>query len=94
LSFPKGYLLVAISAAAFGTLPVFARFAYQAGIDTPTLLFLRFNLAALVMFGWMILRKEPLPRGKNLAILFAARPPKIKKKKVFQVDNRPGKPSI
>ncbi len=69
MSYIKGVILVAISAAAFGTLAIFGRFAYQAGMDTSTLLFLRFSLAALVMFAWMRFRKECLPRGKDLAIL-------------------------
>jgi drug/metabolite transporter (DMT)-like permease len=61
-----GILLIAISAASFGTLAIFGRYAYEAGLDTFTLLFLRFTIAALVMFGLLFLRRETLPRGRTL----------------------------
>ena len=37
-----GILLIVLSAASFGTLAIFGRYAYAAGMDTFTLLFLRF----------------------------------------------------
>jgi drug/metabolite transporter (DMT)-like permease len=61
-----GILLIAISATAFGTLAVFGRFLYAAGLDTFTILFLRFGCAALFMAMILLLRKEKLPRGKIL----------------------------
>ena len=64
-----GILLIAISAASFGTLAIFGRFAYADGMDTFTVLFLRFGLAASFMTSILILRKEPYPRGKILAQL-------------------------
>jgi drug/metabolite transporter (DMT)-like permease len=64
-----GILLIAISAASFGTLAIFGRFAYADGMDTFTVLFLRFGLAASFMTIVLILRKEPYPRGKILAQL-------------------------
>jgi drug/metabolite transporter (DMT)-like permease len=61
-AFPwTGALLVVFSAAGFGTLAIFGRFAYAAGMDAPTILFLRFSLAALVMLVWLRLRGEALP---------------------------------
>ena len=60
----SGILLIAISAAAFGTLAIFGRWAYTAGIDTLTLLFLRFTIAALLMSIVLMVRHENLPRGK------------------------------
>jgi drug/metabolite transporter (DMT)-like permease len=66
---PVGILLIVISAASFGTLAIFGRYAYAAGIDTLTLLFLRFTFAALLMGLFMILRREPLPRGRILLLL-------------------------
>jgi drug/metabolite transporter (DMT)-like permease len=57
----SGALLVIFSAAGFGTLAIFGRFAYAAGMDAPTILFLRFSLAALVMLVWLRLRGETLP---------------------------------
>lgn len=64
-----GILLVVISATTFGTLPILSRYAYDAGLNVSTLLFLRFTLAALVLIGLLWLRREPLPRGGVLAQL-------------------------
>lgn len=64
-----GILLIAISAASFGTLAIFGRFAYNNGMDVFTVLFLRFGLAASFMTLLLILRKEPYPRGRILAQL-------------------------
>ena len=62
-----GILLIGISAASFGTLAIFGRFAYADGMDTFTVLFLRFGLSAAFMTFLLILRKEPYPRGRILA---------------------------
>ncbi len=64
-----GILLIAFSAAAFGTLAILGRYAYAAGMDTFTVLFLRFSLAALLMAILLVARRESLPRGKTLAQL-------------------------
>jgi drug/metabolite transporter (DMT)-like permease len=64
-----GFLLVATSAASFGTLAIFGRLAYNDGIDTQTLLFMRFTLSAFLMGGLLAARREPLPRGETLAKL-------------------------
>ena len=64
-----GILLIAISAAGFGTLAIFGRFLYAAGMDTFTLLFLRFSIAAVVMAIILIARHESLPRGRILGQL-------------------------
>ena len=61
-----GILLIAISAASFGTLAIFGRFLYADGLDTFTILFLRFGLAALVMAIILLVRREKFPRGKIL----------------------------
>lgn len=61
-----GILLIAISAASFGTLAIFGRLLYAEGIDTFTMLFLRFGFAALVMAAILLVRRERLPRGKIL----------------------------
>lgn len=58
-----GIILIVISAASFGSLAIFGRFAYADGIDVFTLLFLRFSISAVLMGGVLILRHEPLPRG-------------------------------
>ncbi|MFN8596052.1 MAG: EamA family transporter [Anaerolineae bacterium] len=61
-----GILLVIVSAASFGTLAIFGRYAYEGGLDTFTLLFLRFTLAAVLMAGVLVYRREGLPRGSAL----------------------------
>ena len=66
-----GIVLVAISAAAFGTLAILGRYAYAAGMDTMSILFLRFSLAALFMLVLLVLRRERLPRGSALVRLVA-----------------------
>ena len=64
-----GILLIAISAASFGTLAVFGRLLYADGLDTFSMLFLRFGLAALLMTLILSIRGENFPRGKALAAL-------------------------
>jgi drug/metabolite transporter (DMT)-like permease len=61
-----GAVLVLISAAAFGAMPIFARFAYTSGVDPATLLFIRFTGAGLVLLALTRLRRQPLPRGRVL----------------------------
>jgi drug/metabolite transporter (DMT)-like permease len=65
----SGFALILLSAASFGAMPVFARFAYAAGADPLTVLFLRFSLAALVMLIIMRVRKISRPRGRLLVAL-------------------------
>ena len=43
-----GILLIAISAASFGTLAIFGRYAYAAGMDIFTVLFLRFTISVSI----------------------------------------------
>jgi drug/metabolite transporter (DMT)-like permease len=66
-----GILLIAISAASFGTLAIFGRFLYAEGLDTFTLLFLRFSFAASIMAFILIVLKQPFPRGKTLLQLIS-----------------------
>ena len=61
-----GILLIAISAASFGTLAIFGRYAYADGMDTFTVLFLRFTISASIMTFILLLRKEHFPRGRIL----------------------------
>lgn len=61
-----GIVLIAISAASFGTLAIFGRYAFADGIDTFTLLFLRFGLSAILMSALLFARREAFPRGKTL----------------------------
>jgi len=64
-----GILLIAISAASFGTLAIFGRYAYADGMDTFTVLFIRFGSSAVFMTVVLLLRKEHFPRGQILAQL-------------------------
>ncbi len=61
-----GVLLIVISAAAFGVLPILTRLAYRAGADAPTILLLRYVIAAMVMLAIVAVRRTPLPRGRTL----------------------------
>jgi drug/metabolite transporter (DMT)-like permease len=61
-----GVVLIVISAAAFGTLAIFGRYAYADGLDTFTILALRFSIAALIMAVLLIVRRESWPRGRSL----------------------------
>ena len=61
-----GILLIVLSAASFGTLAIFGRYAYAAGMDTFTVLFLRFSIAAVLMSVLLAARRESLPRGQVL----------------------------
>jgi drug/metabolite transporter (DMT)-like permease len=61
-----GAVLVLISATAFGAMPIFARYAYTAGVDPATLLFIRFTGAGLVLLALTRLRRQPLPQGRVL----------------------------
>ncbi|GAB1410462.1 DMT family transporter [Desulfovibrionales bacterium] len=61
-----GIIFIAISAVAFGALPIFARFAFADGMDALTIIFLRFSLASVVMLTLLFRRREKLPRGPVL----------------------------
>lgn len=64
-----GVLLIMVSAASFGAMPIFARVAYSSGADPITVLFLRFSLATLLMTVVMRGKGLSFPRGRNLITL-------------------------
>jgi drug/metabolite transporter (DMT)-like permease len=66
-----GIAFVVASALAFGAMAILARFAFASGVDTTTLLALRFSLAAVVMLAVLRVRGLPLPRGSTLGVLIA-----------------------
>lgn len=66
-----GLISIFLSAAGFGAMPIFARYAYADGMDLQTLLFLRFLMAGGLMAGVMLLRDARWPRGHNFWILVA-----------------------
>lgn len=52
-----GYLLIIISAISFSLIPIFALYAYDSGVSTTTLLFLRFAIASVVFFAYLLMKK-------------------------------------
>lgn len=66
-----GIAYVVASAVAFGALAILARFAFASGVDTATLLALRFGIASVVMLALMRARGIAFPRGSTLGALIA-----------------------
>jgi drug/metabolite transporter (DMT)-like permease len=64
-----GILLIVISAASFGTLAIFGRLLYADGLDTISMMFLRFGFAAIFMTVILLARREKFPHGKVLLAL-------------------------
>lgn len=67
----SGALLVALSAACFGTLAIFTLLAYDSGAGVLAVLALRFALAAPVLHLLVRARRLRLPRGRGLLVLLA-----------------------
>jgi drug/metabolite transporter (DMT)-like permease len=70
-----GAVLCLVSAAGFGAMAIFGKFAYQAGVSPQSLLLVRFALAA-VLLGTVVvlrpgLRRVPGGRGRVLAVALA-----------------------
>jgi drug/metabolite transporter (DMT)-like permease len=57
--------LVALSAASFGAMAIFARLPCADGVEVSALLFLRFLIAGAVMALVMVVTRRPWPRGRN-----------------------------
>ena len=66
-----GTLFILASAAAYGSMGIFARLAYASGVDVDTLLLLRFGSAAALLWGLLLFGRMRLPRGRGLAMLAA-----------------------
>lgn len=66
-----GATLVALSAASFGAMALFARLARADGVDVSALLFLRFAIAGGVMAAVMGGTRRRWPRGRKLGLLAA-----------------------
>jgi drug/metabolite transporter (DMT)-like permease len=64
-----GIAYIALSALGFASMAVFARHAYASGVDTPTLLLLRFTIAGAILWVVFAARRARLPRGRSLAVL-------------------------
>ncbi len=61
-----GALLVALSAAAFGSMAIFGVWAQDDGVDTPALIFVRFALASVVLVAVMRVRGVALPPARRV----------------------------
>ena len=66
-----GLAFVVASATAFGAMAIFARYAYRDGVDTTTLLALRFSIAAAFLVVACLVMRVRWPRGRDLATLVA-----------------------
>ena len=64
-----GTACVVASAVAFGAMAILARVAFASGVDTTTLLALRFAIAAVAMLAVARARRVPLPTGSTLGVL-------------------------
>ncbi|BEV71748.1 MULTISPECIES: DMT family transporter [unclassified Paludibacterium] len=74
----KGMLWIVLAACGYGSMALFARLAYADGVDTTSLLALRFLLAALFLGLWVKKQHIPVPQGRDrwafagLGALFAS----------------------
>jgi drug/metabolite transporter (DMT)-like permease len=59
-----GALLVLASAAAFGVMPIFGKLSFEAGVGVATLLFVRFAIAAPLLWAAVVVRGT-LPRDRG-----------------------------
>lgn len=64
-----GTLLVALSAAGFGAMPIFARQAYAAGVDLYGILLPRFVIAAGLLALLAVVRRSRMPPARHVAML-------------------------
>ncbi|MDO8958250.1 MAG: DMT family transporter [Rhodocyclaceae bacterium] len=67
----QGTLWIALSAAGFGAMAIFAKLAYQDGVSLSTMLFLRFTIAGLLLAAWGMAQGMRWPRGRDLLWLLA-----------------------
>lgn len=64
-----GFLWITLSAAGFGSMAIFAKFAYAEGVSLSTLLFLRFAIAGALLIAIMFFARLRWPRGRSLLAL-------------------------
>lgn len=63
-----GVALVILSATGFGMIPIFAIYAYQGGTTVTTLLFLRFFIAALFFYSFIMINRMEININKSLLV--------------------------
>lgn len=66
-----GVFWIALSATGFGAMAIFAKLAYRDGVTLPTMLFLRFSIAGVLLAAWGMAHGMRWPRGRDLIWLVA-----------------------
>ncbi|RKQ87348.1 threonine/homoserine efflux transporter RhtA [Solirubrobacter pauli] len=67
-----GALLVLASAVAFGMMPVFGKLSFEAGVGVATLLFVRFAMAAPVLWGAVLVNRARVTMPRDRGTLLRA----------------------
>jgi drug/metabolite transporter (DMT)-like permease len=67
----RGVAFAAASATGFGLMAIFATRAYDAGLDVPSLLALRFAIAAVLFWVVVLVRRPALPAGRDALLAVA-----------------------
>ncbi|GAA0794235.1 DMT family transporter [Spirilliplanes yamanashiensis] len=67
-----GILLCLLSAACFGAMAIFGKYAYAAGVDTSTLLLVRFAVAAALLAAVLRVRRAPAPGPLTARLVLTA----------------------
>jgi drug/metabolite transporter (DMT)-like permease len=66
-----GAALIAVSAASFGAMAIFARAAYASGANVSGVLWVRFALAGALLAAMTVAMGRRFPRGRQLAVAAA-----------------------
>lgn len=65
-----GYCAGIIAGISYGTNPLFAKPLLESGVPVLVMLFFRYGISALLLAGWMLLKKEPFRvNGRELGLL-------------------------
>ena len=65
-----GYCAGIIAGISYGTNPLFAKPLLESGFPVLVMLFFRYGISALLLAGWMLLKKEPFRvKGRELGLL-------------------------
>lgn len=67
----RGVAFAAASATGFGLMAIFATQAYDAGLDVPSLLTIRFAIAAALFWAVVLVRRPKLPTGRDAVLAVA-----------------------
>ena len=70
MTFIYGFILIFISAVFFGAIPIFTEFLYRESLNSQSVLFFRFAIAAVIMWILVFLLKKKMPEKRDLITLF------------------------